>query len=288
MTRKSDHPLAVRAIPLPPGNHHPLVPYSQVLPQHEFSIGIIAPKGSGKTTAIINILDKYKGYFNDIVVISPTIHNDDKWDYARKQPYRKENKKLDRWLKDQKRTSVVQGPAESRQEFDPRIPEEHFMATCSKEELGEILDSQDQMIEKLKKAGKSKYMAHRILLVNDDPIGGPLISNVHSKDENPVLKLAVNLRHLSASSIVVSQGYKELPKTWRTNWSCVIVFEIPSEGELKVIYEEHPVHMKREAWQMVYEYCTGDDYNFMFINYQKPKRLRVMKNFEQVVFVDRD
>jgi hypothetical protein len=44
--------------------------------------------------------------------------------------------------------------------------------------------------------------------------------------------------------------------------------------------------MKRPQWMEAYQYAVEGDHDFMFINYQKPKRLRLMKNFDQVLFVD--
>ena len=73
----------------------------------------------------------------------------------------------------------------------------------------------------------------------------------------------------------------------RTNFSCLIVFEIPNEMEIEVIFQENPMYLKREQWMKVYEYAVEGDHNFMFINYQKPKRLRIMKNFNKVLFVDK-
>jgi len=69
--------LVVKPIPTPSGADHPGPP-SDVLPRHEFSMGFIAPKGSGKTTALINLLHFYKGFFNTIIVFSPTVKNDEK------------------------------------------------------------------------------------------------------------------------------------------------------------------------------------------------------------------
>jgi hypothetical protein len=86
---------------------------------------------------------------------------------------------------------------------------------------------------------------------------------------------------------MVSQAYKEIPKTIRTNFSCLIVFEIPNDREVEVIYEENPMYLKRDQWYEVYEHAVDGDHNFMFINYQKPKRLRIMKNFNKVLFVDK-
>ena len=46
--------------------------------------------------------------------------------------------------------------------------------------------------------------------------------------------------------------------------------------------------MKRKDWQEAYEYAVDGDHDFMFINYQKPKRLRMMKNFTEVLFVEKE
>jgi len=117
--------------------------------------------------------------------------------------------------------------------------------------------------------------------VFDDLVGSSLFS---AKKDNPFKKLNSNHRHYSASLLMVTQAYKEIPKTVRTNFSCLIVFEIPNEKEIEVIFEENPNYLKRPEWMEAYEYCTDGDHDFMFINYQKPKRLRLMKNFDQVVF----
>jgi len=67
----------------------------------------------------------------------------------------------------------------------------------------------------------------------------------------------------------------------------LIIFEIPNEREVEVIFEENPMYLKRDDWMQVYQHAVDGDHNFMFLNYQKPKRLRIMKNFEKVLFVDK-
>lgn len=71
-------PLVVNPIPVPSQYKHPPPPYDQ-LPTHEFTMGLIAPKGAGKTTVICNLLHFYKNYFHTILVFSPTINSDEKW-----------------------------------------------------------------------------------------------------------------------------------------------------------------------------------------------------------------
>lgn len=74
----------------------------------------------------------------------------------------------------------------------------------------------------------------------------------------------------------------------RTNFTGLIFFEIPNESEVKVLYEENPVSMKREMWDQAYQFCVEGEYSFCYINYKRPKRLRMMKNFEQYVFVGKE
>ena len=38
-------------------------------------MALFAPKGSGKSTTIVNLLDFYKGYFHTILVFSPTVES---------------------------------------------------------------------------------------------------------------------------------------------------------------------------------------------------------------------
>ena len=76
----------LKVVPLrePKGAEHPL-PVSDVLPKHEFSMLMIAPRGSGKTTLILNLITKmFKGYFHRIFVFSPTMAGDPKWEAAKK------------------------------------------------------------------------------------------------------------------------------------------------------------------------------------------------------------
>lgn len=286
--------LEVKPIPVPFGFNHPDTP-GNILPRHEFSMGIIAPKGSGKTTVIANLLKFYKGYFHTILVFSPTVASDEKWDWVKRQQLLGENKPLKKWLKmmahkKEEENAVIQhsvntdgieADVDLQKMTDFRIPEESFYSEYDEDTLADIMAEQMRMVKLLKKAGQSKHMANRLLIVFDDLVGSSLFS---AKKDNPFKKLNSNHRHYSASLLMVTQAYKEIPKTVRVNFSCLIVFEIPNEKEIEVIFEENPNYLKHDEWMEVYEYATNGDHDFLFINYQKPKHLRMMKNFDQVVF----
>jgi ABC-type branched-subunit amino acid transport system ATPase component len=68
--------LKVEPISEPPGSKHPDA-IDEYLPKHEFSALMIAPRGSGKTTLMLNMITKfYRGYYHRIIVFSPTMHGD--------------------------------------------------------------------------------------------------------------------------------------------------------------------------------------------------------------------
>lgn len=66
-------------------NRHLPVP----LPRLHFILQMIAPRGSGKTTVLINFLQRfYYQTFDEVYVVSPTMKNDSKWDDVPLNPER--------------------------------------------------------------------------------------------------------------------------------------------------------------------------------------------------------
>jgi len=286
--------LVVKPIPVPSQYHHPIPP-SEQLPVHEFTLGLIAPKGAGKTTVICNLLHFYKNYFHTILVFSPTINSDEKWDWIKNQKLLVENIPLKKWIKKMSEQSdedkivqaapighALEGLVNQRESFTGIIPEEHFFDTYDDNKFMEIMEEQMSMIKLLKKHDEPKYLANRILIIFDDLVGSSLFSGTRGSYFKGI---NTRHRHYSSSFIMVSQGYKEIPKTIRTNWTCLIVFEIGNEREVQVIYEEYAMGLKSDDWLELYRHATDEDHSFLFINFQKPKRMRMMKNFTNYLFV---
>ena len=42
--------------------------------------------------------------------------------------------------------------------------------------------------------------------------------------------------------------------------------------------------LKRIQWDEMLNYCFEEDHSFCYYNLQKPKRLRCMKNFQEILF----
>lgn len=176
------------------------------------------------------------------------------------------------------------GPeVEDKAGWTPQIPEECFFDDYNEDRFQAIMEEQMQMIRLLKKHGKPKYLANRILIVFDDLVGSALFSGSRGSYFKGV---NTRHRHYSASFLMVSQGYKEIPKTIRSNWTCLIVFDIGNEREVQVIYEEYAMGLNSQDWLELYKHATEADHSFLFINFQKQKRLRMMKNFETVLFIE--
>lgn len=292
--------LLINEIPIPKGATHPKPP-SEILPYHEFTMGIIAPKGQGKTTLIINLINFYKKYFNHIVIISPTAKNDPKWDWLLSQEILVENRELKEILKNLKNSKkneiVEERPKQltdadllanakqivEEKAFSPQIPEECLITDYDQTTLIDLIEEQQSIIELLKLHGYTKHKAHRVLLVCDDMVGSELFSSHH---RNPFKMMNANHRHLSLSILMITQAYKEIPKTVRTQFSCLILLKIFSEKEKEVIMEEYPMDMYKDKWQQVYEHCTNEPYTFLYFNSQKPIGQRVMKCFDQYISID--
>jgi len=281
--------LNVKEIPVGAVGHPP--PQNDILPIHEFSMGLIAPKGSGKTTLLANLVKFYSKYFHTILVFSPTVKSDEKWDWVKKQKVIEDNTPLKKWLKNKNEEEEKTPSAVDRQSnptnpehaplLDFTIPEGNFYEEYDEDTLQAIMDEQMDLIRALKDAGKTKHLANRIMIIFDDLVGSSLFSN---KKKNPFKILNTTHRHYSISMLMVTQAYKEIPKTVRTNFSALILFEIPNEKELEVIYEENPVGLSHDDWMKFYNYSTAGDHDFMFINYQKPKNQRITKNFTHILY----
>lgn len=184
---KSSKSLVVKPVPVPKDGHPP--PNHDTLMKHEYTMGLIAPKGAGKTTVICNWLKFNSGYFHTILIFSPTINSDDKWDWVKGQKLLSDNVKLKKWIRDQKarvkKDSVVIGPplgqemegmVNKRDKFDGYIPEEHFFDDYDDDTFRSIMEEQKSLITLLKKHGESKYLANRILIIFDDLVGSALFA----------------------------------------------------------------------------------------------------------------
>ena len=127
-------------------------------------------------------------------------------DYVKEKDLLTDNVPLKKWLKSLEeeeeednavvhrpnKGSVLQGLVNPNPLLDKKIPEKCFYAQYDDETLQGIMDEQMQMVRLLKKCGKSKHLANRVLIIFDDLVGSTLFS---MKKENPFKKLNTNHRY---------------------------------------------------------------------------------------------
>lgn len=269
---------------------HPEVPFSDTLPQHPFTMLIVAPPGSGKTNFLCNLIIKqYKKYFHRVLVSSPSIMIDEKWEVVQEtKDVLKKNKKLEKALnndsaKEGKIKKVVwacegslREQVQKKQKWDGKIPENDFFPDL--ESVPARVNQQQVVIDELEALGKSsekRYLIDRQLLILDDQAG-----MYKQGTNNPLNNLVIKHRHTSTSMIIVTQAYKAIPRTIRTSCNALVLFEIPNLKELTLIYEEYPEGMDYKEWLQVYKHATSESFNFLYLNNKFPKGLRVFKNFD--------
>lgn len=284
--------LTIRPIKVDEKLKHPDVAH-EVLPQHEFSMLIVAPKGSGKTNLICNmILNLYKGYFHKILIISPTVNNDEKWDVVKKAKHvLKENKRLEKYLGPGQDGPPVKVPKivfkqnedksdRKEKNFDGKIPEEWFFSDM--EDLFPHLSEQQNTINQLREKldERAKYVANRLLIVLDDQAGLFQVGN------SPMTNYVIRHRHYSSSLIVVTQAYKAIPKTIRTNMNAYVLFEIGNQAEIQSIYEENNQQLDQKTWNKLYRHAVKEPFNFLYMNNKFPKGHRLFKNFTHALVVE--
>ena len=156
-----------------------------------------------------------------------------------------------------------------------RIPPDQIFDNSStyEEVLTEIVEGQ---MEDIKEDGKEN--ADHILLIFSDLAGTKLYSNT----KGILNKIAFNHRHLKISSILDSQGLRQINTAFRSNLSGIMIFSgITNRLEKNKIIEEFlGEYTEKEARQILKYIAEGSQYNFLYINMQQKGKL--YKNFNKL------
>jgi hypothetical protein len=139
-----------------------------------------------------------------------------------------------------------------------------------------ILAGQEEDISEDGKAG-----ADEILMIFSDLAGH---RGVFSSSKGLMNKLAFNHRHYNLSIIIDTQSLRQINPAFRSNLSGIMLFAgISNRLELQKIQEEYLGRFtKKEAVQLL-NFAFDKPFNFLFINFQKPKNKRYFKNFNKLI-----
>lgn len=147
-----------------------------------------------------------------------------------------------------------------------KVTKKDVFEEYSEETLNKEMEWQDKTVSYFK-AHKKDLVENvdRMLWVFDDMVGSGLFNQ---KRNNAFKRLSVRRRHFYSSIMGVTQAYKEIPKTTRTNANILIFFKIDSDEELQTIYREYPMGHKYKDWLKIVDYCTNEPHSFIMFNLQ--------------------
>jgi len=235
--KHSDHPL-------------PKTGYTQHL--------IVAPKGSGKSSVILNLLhnkEGYRGEFDKIYLCSTTAERDPKFDKLVNEL--SEDGTFYNTLDD----GIVQGIMNDiHNELD-----EHEKRKKKRKEISGLHDV--KRVSTFKKEPPPKFC-----IIFDDCIH--LLPKSGTK--SVINELYTRNRHLKTNIITASQKMKLLNPTIRNNTDLLSVWRVNDKLERKAILE---------SWDIpedIYNYATSEPHEFLHVSYFNGKPL-YFKKFDRII-----
>ena len=261
------------------------------IPKTSFQCLMVGSIGASKTTTLINLLKNplaLAGRFNKIIIVSPTAKLDDKWKILYNHKIIVPNKELIKKLIKEQTKQKKQHPLNSvslghlpndtvlNNEIisidltEPRaLNDSDFIDEVDLSFLQSLLNSQAKII---KKFGK-KYV-DKILIVCDD-----CVSDRRTFRNPEVIKACLTSRHHEISTIYVSQAYHLVDKNIRLNCGFKIIYNIPNEIELKLIYTENTCDRNYQEFLIKFHEIVSKPYAFAVINYYNPPNYRLSNCF---------
>jgi len=218
-------------------------PHPNLLPT-PFGMFMVARPGSGKSTVLLNLIQWYEGYFDQIILVSPTFFLDISWQNA-----------VDDGIIDIKPENVMT-------EFDPVL----FQKAVND-------------IKKKNTGIKSYPEKFRVLFVLDD-----VVADLPRGIKGYMNKFAFNHRHLGISHVTISQTYVSVPPNFRKCSFGVGLFESDNGLERKAMIDELSGRIgKNRFTRMLDDIAINEEHSFLFIRTKFKMKERYMRNFESII-----
>ncbi len=247
-----------------------------LFPKLPFTLTIVASKGGGKTSLLLNMLlnpHLFKGKFNRIIVVSPTAKLDEKMNILRETAdITVVNHALLKAMKVKKKIEIADFPGEEH-EYENRLTDSDFLDNINETFLPDIIAEQKQIITTY-----GKKVADTVLIILDDLAAERKFYN------SKITKSSIfNSRHYKISMILTTQVYNCIPPQIRINNSNLILFQSANKKEIQKIYEENNGKLTFNEFYQLYEKITSEPYGFLQCNYQNTNNKRYVKNLEEFI-----
>ena len=218
--------------------HNSKWPY---IPDHPYRILIVGGSGSGKTNALLNLINNQ----SDI----------DKIYLYAKDPYEKKYQYL----------------INKRE----KVGLSHFNDPKAFMEHSNDLQDVHKNIEDYNPIKKRKT-----LIVFDDMIADMINNNNNNKLNPIVTELFIRGRKLNISIVFITQSYFKVPKDVRLNSTQFFIMKIPNKRELQQIALNHSSDIDFKDFMNIYKKCAIEPYSFLVNDTTLPSDdpLRFRKN----------
>lgn len=247
-----------------------------LFPRLPFTLTIVASKGGGKTSLLLNMLlnpHLFKGKFNRIIVVSPTAKLDAKMNILRETPdLTVVNHKLLKAMKVKKRIEIGDF-SEDQHHYENRLTDEDFLDDINTTFLPDIISEQKEIITRY-----GKDTADTVLIILDD-----LAAERKFFDSKMTKKAIFNSRHVKISIIITTQAYICIPPQIRLNNSNLILYQSANKREIQKIYDENNSHLTFNEFYQMYQKVVSEPYGFLQCNYQNTNNKRFIKNMEEYI-----
>jgi hypothetical protein len=249
-----------------------------IIPLHPFTCSVVASKGLGKSTLVLNmILKMYFGLFHKIFWISPTSFLDSKVQIlAKTKGVISINKPLIKAMKKEQSKELMADNLQIDEDSVTHLTKESFIEKLDLNWLMELIEHQKQVSLKYGKA-----LLDNILIVLDDSISERLLR--HTKFIDFILKS----RHYMISVLFSSQSYMLLDTTLRKNTSFLILYQTNNERALRQIYEENSCNLSYKDFLYLFQKTTSVPYGFLSMNFQNTDlRYRLINCFKEFYLIE--
>jgi hypothetical protein len=202
---------------------------------------ILAPSSSGKTVLLANLILKiYRGCFERIYVLSPSVNVDQTWEAVK--TYQADVMKV-------------------KESDDEKLYFDHYTV----EDLEKIIETQVRVILHMKKTKHTHLFS--VLVIVDDFADDPHFSR-HSE---LLHSLFTRGRHNSISTIVSTQKFNAVAPIIRVNATFLCVYRLRNTKDLETFLEELSALVPRKELLEIYNLATKAPYSFLYINLVAPK-----------------
>lgn len=202
---------------------------------------LLGPSSAGKTTLIVSmLLHQYRGCFERIYVMSPSVDVDDAW-----KPV-KEYSEKELGVDQQKERTFFH-------EWQPEV-------------LEALLDRQLKLTE-LQKKRKYREMYQIAVIIDDFADRADVMHN----SGNILTSLFIRGRHGWISTLVSSQKLRAIATPLRVNATFICCFRLRNAKELESLLEELTAIYPIDVLRQMYEMAVREPYSFWYINLLKKK-----------------